>query len=125
MSRALNVLVVEDDEAMQLVYSQLLSAEGHAVAIASEGREALSLLTADLDLIVTDLNMPGMAGDAFINALRRDPRFGTLPVLVITAHPGRLPEFLQGPWTSVIRKPFRIDLFTRFVETVATRAAVH
>ena len=125
MSRALQVLIVEDDAALRDVYTDLLASEGHSVEIAAEGREALSLLRDDLDLVVTDLNMPGMAGDVFINELRQDPRFGTLPVLVITAQPQRLPEFLEGPWTSVIRKPFRIEHFTRFVETVATRAALN
>ena len=125
MRPALKVLIVEDDKAMRDVYAELLTAEGHAVDMASEGQEALAIMRPDVDLVVTDLNMPGMDGNTFINALRRDPRFGTLPVLVITAHPGHLPEFLEGPWTSVIHKPFRIELFTRFVETVATRAAVN
>lgn len=125
MTPALKVLIVEDDEALRAVYCELLTAEGHAVDVATEGGEALAIMRPDTDLVVTDLNMPGMSGDTFINELRKDSRFGTLPVLVITAHPGRLPEFLEGPWTSVIHKPFRIELFTRFVETVATRAAVN
>ena len=121
----MKVLIVEDDEALQGLYADLLTDEGHSVEVAADGGEALSLVTDDLDLIVTDLNMPKMAGDVFLQELRRDGRFGTLPVLVITARPNALPEFLRGPWTSVIRKPFRIDLFTRFVQTVASRAAVN
>lgn len=125
MSRALKVLIVEDDAALREVYTELLTLEGHSVDVASDGREALARLRDDHDLVVTDLNMPVMAGDAFLHELRKDPRFGAIPVLVITAQPQRLPEFLEGPWTSVIRKPFHIELLTRFVETVATRASVH
>ena len=125
MSRALKVLIVENDPALRVVYGDLLAEAGHHVEIAQDARDALTLLTQDIDLIVTDLNMPRLSGADFIEALRTSLHFATIPVLVITARPQTLPDYLQGPWTSVIRKPFQLDHFTRFVEEVASRAAVN
>jgi len=123
--RALNILVVEDDAAMREVYKEILADEGHRVRLASDGLDALGALTADVDVVVTDLNMPRMSGTDFLQAMRDSPQFGRVPVLVVTARPHTLPAWLQGPLTSVLRKPFRLDLLTRFVETVAERAALH
>jgi DNA-binding response OmpR family regulator len=125
VTRRLNVLIVEDDEALRDMYAELLEHAGHDVHMAADGREALEMLTNDLDLIVTDLNMPRLSGADFIAALRESSYYTVIPVLVITARPQALPDHLQGPWTSVIRKPFQLDQFTRFVEAVASRAAVH
>lgn len=115
----LNVLVVEDDPVLRDVYRDLLTDAGHRVQLAADGQEGLERLRDDLDLVLTDLNMPRMSGAAFLTVLRESPHFARIPVLVITAVPRALPEFLQGPWTSVMRKPFRLDLFTRFVENAA------
>jgi CheY-like chemotaxis protein len=121
----LNVLVVEDDSALRDIYADLLTMEGHDVALAEEGRQALSLMRDSFDLVITDLNMPGMSGATFLDQLRRDARFKTLPVLVITALPNMLPADLQGPWTSVIRKPFHVDQLARYVKAVAARTTTH
>ncbi len=125
MKRALTILVVEDDIALREVYEDILIAEGHRVRTAADGRDALSMLTSDVDLVITDLNMPRMSGAEFLALLRESPLFGRLPVLVVTARPHTLPEWLQGPLTSVLRKPFRLDALSRFVETLANSAALH
>ena len=115
------MLVVEDDRALRDVYVQLLADAGHSARVADDGANGLASLSGDIDLVVTDLNMPRMSGVAFLQALRDSREFAKMPVLVITARPQSLPTELQGPLTSVIRKPFHLDQFTRFIETVATR----
>lgn len=120
MIRGLRVLVVEDDEALRELYLDLLRTDGHIVRAATDGREALTQLDGDLDLIISDLNMPNMNGREFLQAMRAIDRLRDVPVLVITAFPEDLPRSVAGPHVSVLRKPFEIDVFAKFVQATAS-----
>ena len=122
MTSPLHVLVVEDDEALRELYVDLLSAEGHSVHTAADGREALSALDDTTDLVVTDLNMPKMSGQEFLQELRNSRRLSDLPVLVVTAFPQDLPDSLAGPRLGVLRKPFELDMFTKVIEALIAAA---
>src|SRR3712207_4094544 len=79
------VLVAEDEALIALSLADLLEAEGHEVALAADGAEALDAargLGDALGALVTDLNMPHMGGEDLIRALRAE-RPG-LPVVVVT-----------------------------------------
>ena len=79
------VLVAEDEALIALSLADLLEAEGHEVAIAPDGADALDAarrLGDALDVLVTDLNMPRLGGEDLIRALRAE-RPG-LPVVVVT-----------------------------------------
>lgn len=119
MKRRLSVLVVEDDDALRNLYKELLGSDGHDVRAASDGSEALRMLDGQLDLVVTDLNMPNMSGQQFLEALRNTGRLPALPVLVVTAFPEELPASVSGPRVTVLRKPFQIDAFSDFVSAIA------
>jgi CheY-like chemotaxis protein len=57
------ILVVDDELNMRLVLSAMLKKEGHEVAMAADGREALAILEKeDMDVVVTDLKMPNLDG---------------------------------------------------------------
>ena len=62
------VLVVDDDEAMREVCSEVLVAEGYDVSLATDGWEALGLIGMRWDLVITDFNMPGLDGVGFYRA---------------------------------------------------------
>ena len=79
------VLVAEDEALIALSLADLLEAEGHEVALAPDGADALDAARRfgdALGALVTDLNMPRMGGEDLIRALRAE-RPG-LPVLVVT-----------------------------------------
>ncbi len=79
------VLVAEDEALIALSLADLLEAEGHEVALAPDGADALDAarrLGDTLDVLVTDLNMPWLGGEDLIRALRAE-RPG-LPVVVVT-----------------------------------------
>ncbi|BDG10504.1 ATP-binding response regulator [Anaeromyxobacter paludicola] len=79
------VLLVEDNAEMGRFAAAALAAE-FRVATASEGAEGLRKAEAlEPDLVVTDLMMPGLPGDALVSALRRLPALGRTPVMVLTA----------------------------------------
>jgi CheY-like chemotaxis protein len=82
---SLHVLIAEDEALVALSLADLLEAEGHDVHLAFDGAAALATarkLGADLDVLVTDLNMPGLTGEALIRALSAERP--SLPVVVVT-----------------------------------------
>jgi CheY-like chemotaxis protein len=121
--KALKVLVVEDDEALRTFYELALLEHGHAVNAVDNGAEALNVVSPEIDLVVTDLMMPVMPGNELIAELRAKPEFRDLPVLVVTAHPEHLGPELRSGRTAVLRKPFELDDFIKWVDaaTGATR----
>lgn len=71
------ILVVDDEEPMREICSEVLSSAGYGVATASDGWEALGLLDSNWDLVITDVNMPGLDGmELFKAAERRFPGVG-------------------------------------------------
>ena len=121
----MKVLVVEDDLELRTFYQLALLEHGHAVNAVANGAEALEVVTPEIDLVVTDLSMPVMPGDKFLAALRAKPEFQELPVLVVTEHPHDLKPELRTGKTAVLRKPFELDDFIRWVDAAAklTRAS--
>jgi CheY-like chemotaxis protein len=84
------VLVVEDEPAdialLQLAFEQC--AQWPSVDIVSNGEQALSWLrrqTCDPDWVLLDLNLPRMGGKEVLRELRKDARFGHLPVVVFSS----------------------------------------
>ncbi len=88
--RALNVLVVEDNRVNAMVASKFLAQSGCRAVTAASGEEALSLLAAEpFDLVLMDLEMPGMDGLETFRRIREGGA-GALnretPVIAVTAH---------------------------------------
>jgi CheY-like chemotaxis protein len=85
---AVRILIAEDEALVALSLSDMLEAEGYDVAIAGDGAQALGMaqqLGNKLDMLLTDLNMPMMTGEALIRALRLERP--DLPVVVVTGSP--------------------------------------
>jgi CheY-like chemotaxis protein len=80
------ILLVDDAHlSLQLMYYHLRR-QGHTIGMAYNGVEAISYLEANqVDLLITDINMPYMDGLALLDWLRADERYQSLPVIVITA----------------------------------------
>ncbi|MFQ5698404.1 MAG: sigma-54-dependent transcriptional regulator [Myxococcota bacterium] len=92
MAPATQILVVDDRASVREVLREQLSELGYAVLEASDGGEALMLLKrAPIDLVVTDLRMPGVDG---MDLLRRIPRDGP-PTLLFSAH-GDVPTAVEA-----------------------------
>ena len=80
------VLVVEDDPDSLDMVKRTLEKAGHLTVPASNGWEALLALDAHhVDMIVLDLMMPGMNGNAFLRIVRNDQRRKAMPVIVLSA----------------------------------------
>jgi two-component system sensor histidine kinase and response regulator WspE len=87
--RTLRALVVDDSATVREVERQLLTRMGFEVDTAVDGLDGLhtardSTATGALDLIISDIDMPRMNGIEFVRALRSDPRFAAVPVIVVS-----------------------------------------
>ncbi len=79
--------MIDYDDLLRSSCASVLEHHGYSVIQASDGDAALARLDGDLlpDLIVVDLEMPGMGGWEFLAILRSDRRLAALPVLIVSA----------------------------------------
>ena len=109
-----HILVVEDEEHLAMGIKYNLVAEGYRVTVSGDGRAAIKLLTestADIDLVVLDLMLPGMSGYAVCESLRAIDR--EMPVLILSARTlaeDRTRGFDVGA-NQYMSKPFDLDEF--------------
>lgn len=113
------VLVVDDDAAVRDLVAAMLETGGYPVAVASNGREALSMLASDgFEVIITDLVMPEQEGIETIKMIRRD--YPTVKVIAMSGAFGgdylRIAGYLGAH--STIAKPLRIQTVLDTVESV-------
>ncbi len=80
-----SILVVDDQESMRTLLKDMLEVIGYEITLAEGGEEALSLLQSrDFNLVLSDLNMPGMDGSALLRAIKAT--WPSLPVVIITGY---------------------------------------
>jgi CheY-like chemotaxis protein len=105
-----NILVVEDNDDVREMMAVTLELEGHEVATAVNGRDALEKLhSAERRpcLILLDLMMPVMNGWEFRRALERDPEFHDVPVVVVSAATGEMIQRAEA--IAYLPKPLDMD----------------
>lgn len=108
------VLVVEDNPLNLELAADLLEADGFAVMIAQTGQEGLALAQQERpDLILMDIQLPGMDGLDATRLLKTDPSTERIPVVALTAHAMRGDEELifGAGCDGYITKPFDIQHF--------------
>jgi two-component system, chemotaxis family, chemotaxis protein CheY len=120
-------LVVDDFSTMRRIIKNLLHDLGYAnVTEADDGATALPMLQAgNFDFLVTDWNMPGMAGLDLLKAVRADPRLAKMPVLMLTAEAKReqIIEAAQAGVNGYVIKPFTaVTLKEKIDKILETRA---
>lgn len=83
---AATILVIEGDEAVRAHLGTLLSDEGFQVAVAADGREAMSLLIKGTQpsLILLAMLLPNEDGWSFMAKRRRNPDLAAVPVIIVT-----------------------------------------
>ncbi len=123
---AYNVLIVDDSRTMRRVIQKCITLSGFAIGKfweAGDGKEALAILQAqEVDLILSDLNMPEMNGIEMLKELKKDEKLCQIPVLFITTlgQEKVVQEAFDLGIKEYIQKPFRPetirDILNRSVE---------
>ena len=81
-----DLLVVDDNRVNRLLVARTLEQFGHRIAFAENGRQALEVLRNRLaDLVLLDIEMPGMNGYQTLEALRADPKLRDIPVVMMSS----------------------------------------
>lgn len=113
------VLVVEDEVDARDTLRDVLEDEGYRVMVARDGKEALQHLAgaAVPSLVILDLLMPGMGGNAFYDEMQRSRSLARIPVLVTTSDPTRAPRGVP-----TLEKPIQIDTLLSLVALACGRA---
>jgi len=109
----LQVLLVEDQEVNRTFVQRLLERQGHRIVPAADGLMALELLERDTyDLMLLDIQMPGMGGEEVLARLRRQEQASGLhlPVIALTAHAlaGDKEKLIEAGFDGYISKPVQM-----------------
>ncbi len=119
------VLVVDDDENGRFALQTLLEQEGFVVESASDGAAALRRMDENVpDLIVSDVQMPGMGGVELAEVIRDHPSYRYIPLLLITAvlNEESLTEGFAAGADDFLRKPYqREEILARIRAALRTR----
>jgi CheY-like chemotaxis protein len=103
------VLVVDDAPQNVKLLRVILKDAGYRVSEATSGSQALEKLRTERpDALILDVRMPGMTGYEVSQAVRRDPEFATLPIIMLTAlsQPDERIRGIEAGATDFISKPF-------------------
>jgi two-component system chemotaxis response regulator CheY len=107
-----NILIVDDSSSMRQMVSFTLKSKGHNVTEAVDGNKALAeAQKSAFDLVITDVNMPGMDGLTLTKELRTNSLCKTVPILLLTteASAEKKAEGRAAGATGWLVKPFHPD----------------
>lgn len=112
------ILVVDDEASVRDALVETLEDEGYEVAAARDGAEALAWLRANPPpcLILLDLWMPRMTGEAFRAAQLADPAIASIPVVVISAVKDGAARARAMQTQAYLQKPVSLDGLLTMVE---------
>jgi two-component system chemotaxis response regulator CheY len=108
-------LVVDDSRAMRSILCKILVKLGFEVVQAGDGKEALAVLAREsspVELVLSDWNMPEMNGLEFVKAMRAEPRYAAVPVVMVTTetHIEQMVIALDAGANEYIMKPFTAEM---------------
>jgi len=121
-----NVLVVEDEPAIQELIAVNLEHAGHRVTRAKDAEAALRLVRSMLpDLLLIDWMLPGMSGASLARLLRQDERTRQIPIIMLTARSAEQDKIagLEAGADDYVTKPFSPKELVARIKAVLRRRA--
>ncbi|HEY9697940.1 MAG TPA: response regulator transcription factor [Trichocoleus sp.] len=120
------LLLVDDEPGLRQAVQAYLEEEGFTVHVASNAREGWELLQQySPELVISDIMMPQVDGYQFLQQMREDPRYESLPVVFLTAR-GMTTDRIQGynaGCDAYLSKPFDPDELVAIVTNLLARRA--
>src|ERR671932_2706627 len=115
--KAATILVVEDDERMREGFRRAFESEGHRVVACGDAAEALrELHRVGCDLVVLDVELPGVSGLALCRLLRAQSATRRLPIIILSSHDReeyKVEAFAAGADDFVVKGPTARELLSR------------
>ena len=115
--RKSNILIIEDEEDVRILLSDILTSNGHKVTVASDGKEGIKIFKKrNFDMIFTDLGMPGMSGWEVASSIKRLD--SEVIVAIITGWDIQLhrDELKNNGVDLFVNKPFRVDQILKLTQ---------
>lgn len=117
----MKIMIVDDCQTTRKILSLYLKSKGFDVVTADNGLDAIEKLgTQNVNLILTDLNMPYMDGIELIKTIRSEPNWKSLPILMVTtaADPEERTRALQAGANGYVVKPVTADSVTQNIKSI-------
>jgi len=109
----MKILCVDDDVDIATLLDNILSSEGHQVTTCHNGVDALDLITKnDFNLILLDLQMPGLSGKEVIDSLAKDGSLGQNKIVIFSANDleeSEILEYNQKGIKEILQKPINLE----------------
>ena len=119
------ILVVDDEEGLRDGLMKLLQDEGYGVVCAEDGEHALNVLRETrVDLILTDMRMPGMSGIDLLKKVRE--RHGNIHVIILTGY-GEIESYIEAMnfgAMEYVSKPFKVNELRFIVNRILNQTAL-
>lgn len=111
-----HILVIDDDTIVLEIIVEILLRSGYQVLSALNGEEGIRLLSdSQTNLIITDINMPKMDGNAVAEYIRGSSTLKDIPIIAITGTSWEIKEEL---FDDILKKPFGVEQLLNAVESL-------
>ena len=120
------IVVVEDNEAIaRLIQEVLNDVPGYGAVTVGDGALALEVISAvKADLVILDIDLPGLSGFDIYDRLRSRPETATIPALFMSAAMHE-DELARRELRDYLRKPFDLDDLLARVDAILARSPAH
>lgn len=116
-----NILTVDDSASIRQMVNFTIKEAGYGVIEAVDGKDALSKLNGTpIHMVITDLNMPNLDGIGLIRALRANPAYKFIPIIMLTteSQDAKKAEGKAAGATGWIVKPFKAEQLIAVIKKV-------
>lgn len=119
------VMIADDSKVVRVKTSRLLSKHLYRVSLAEDGLDAARQIELDLpDVLITDVEMPGMDGFELTRQVRSNPRTAHIPIVMITADDEKhRADALEAGVSVLLSKPYPEDQLIAYLQSTLTRSA--
>jgi len=121
------IVIVEDEPDTAEMFAEMMRLSGHHVLKSYGGTPAIALISYEVpDVVVLDVMMPDLSGLEVLRFIRRDPRLGQIPVIVVSAKslPSDIKDGLEAGANVYLTKPVAFQDLNAAVRQVIEASAV-
>lgn len=109
-------LIIEDDRDIAALFRHVIDIAGYRTEIINHGQAAVERLSnSKPDIVILDLNLPGVSGKAILEKIRKDERLDQTKIIVVTAHAYIADNLLVKP-DLILLKPVSTDQLLSFID---------
>lgn len=115
----MKILIVDDSRTILMMIAYVLKQNGHEAITQPTAEKAFGYLKDNsVDLIVTDINMPGLGGEALIHQVKSTPQLSHIPIIVCSTSSDA--QALEGTYFAWLNKPLQPEKLLQAIEKMTS-----